>query len=322
MPQAQNVPITLSILEPTSMTERPITVRQHFQALHDMATSSDKELTDDIAASLFASLDRVWISTHRERLTSHTFFDNLKIFLLIRGGIEPSSPAAVPVIAQVKALTRMRLRLLEERGSGDDRGKMHGGQVVSNLQQINTPAEATSSAGPERWGVSVSAVNMQTTRQTRSGWLAAIRANSRRHDEGRSNLCSCLVLSAATGAVESRDMSHQVSHRASRLQLLLSLISGWPLSSPLSLLDLKTTATVQGWLAFNNLTCACSTDLCCQDGTVKVEERSAHGARGFAPVDEEGPAAPTDLHMTLRSHARAVRLNRMVDGNHIQVQAH
>ena len=42
---------------------------------------------------------------------------------------------------------------------------------------------------------------------------------------------------------------------------------------------------------------------------MKVEERSAHGARGFAPVDEEGPAAPTDLDMTLRSHARAVRLN-------------
>ena len=54
VPQAQNVRITLSILEPTSMTERPITVRQHFQALRDMATSSDKELTDDKAASLFA----------------------------------------------------------------------------------------------------------------------------------------------------------------------------------------------------------------------------------------------------------------------------
>ena len=306
--QAQKVLLILPFPGPTSMTERQLTVTQHFQALHDMTTWSDMELKDDKAASLFDSLDRVWIITHREKLTSPLFAENLKTFLLIRGGIAPSSPEAVPVIAHVKALTRMRLRLLEERGPGYGRDKKNGRQVTSNLQQINTPAEATSSAGSERRGATVSAVNMQTTRRTRSGWLAEIRTHSRRHDEGRPNLSSSLVLSDTKSAVESRDMSHHQSHGAARLLYLVPLMRGWSLSLPLSLLFQKTSATVHDWLASHGLTCECSATLCGQDGIEQVAASPTHGPRGPAPADAEGPAAQTDSHRTLSLHARADRL--------------
>ena len=135
----------------------PLTVTQHFQELNDLTTWSDTELKDDKAASLFDSLDRLWIVTHREKLTSPLFAENLKTFLLIRGGIAPSSPEAVPVIAHVKALTRMRLRLLEERGPGYGHDKRKGRQVKADLQQTSTSAEATSSASSERRGATVSA---------------------------------------------------------------------------------------------------------------------------------------------------------------------
>ena len=289
------------------MTERQLTVTQHFQALHDMTTWSDMELKDDKAASLFDSLDRVWIITHREKLTSPLFAENLKTFLLIRGGIAPSSPEAVPVIAHVKALTRMRLRLLEERGPGYGRDKQNGRQVKSNLQQINTPAEATSSAGSERRGATVSAVDMQTTRRTRSGWLAEIRAHSRRHDEGRPNLSSSLVLSDTKSAVESRDMSHHQSHGAARLLYLVPLMRGWSLSLPLSLLFQKTSATVHDWLASHGLTCECSATLCGQDGIEQVAASPTHVPRGPAPADAEGPAAQTDSRRTLSLRAGSAK---------------
>ena len=67
VPQAQQEYSAFSIHTLASMTERPLTVTQHLQALHDMATSSGMEGMDDKAASLFASLDRVWIETHREK---------------------------------------------------------------------------------------------------------------------------------------------------------------------------------------------------------------------------------------------------------------
>ena len=81
--------------------------------------------------------------------------------LLIRGRIAPSSPEAVPVIAHVKALTRMRLRLLEERGPGYGHDERKGRQVKADLQQTSTSAEATSSASSERRGATVSAANVR-----------------------------------------------------------------------------------------------------------------------------------------------------------------
>ena len=88
--------------QPASMSQRPLTITQHLQALHDMVHLSDIEQADDKAADLFASLDRVWQTTRREKLTTQSFADNLKTFLLIRGGIAPSSPAAEPVTDLVR----------------------------------------------------------------------------------------------------------------------------------------------------------------------------------------------------------------------------
>ena len=166
VPQAQQEYSAFSIHTLASMTERPLTVTQHLQALHDMATSSGMEGMDDKAASLFASLDRVWFETHREKLTSPAFAENLKTFMLIRGGIAPSSPEAVPIVARAKAMTKLRLRLHVERGSDHGRDPEKGGQV-------DTSAQATSSVPLERRGVIVSAALKQTHRQTRSGWMAA-----------------------------------------------------------------------------------------------------------------------------------------------------
>ena len=232
---------------------------------------------------------------------SPAFAENLKTFLLIRGGIAPSSPEAVPVVARVKALTKLRLRLLVERGSDYGRDPEKGGQV-------NTPAEATSSVPLERRGVKVSAALKQTPRQTRSGWLAANRNNSRSQDVSRTQLRGSPVLTDTRDAVESRDWSYWVSHRAARLQRLASLFTGGSFSQPLSLLIQNAPVTVTNWLALKNLTFGCSADPYCQDGAEKDVERPSQGSGGPAPADVEGPAALTDSRSVFSLHSREYRL--------------
>ena len=224
--KAQKVCSDLPTRQPASMSQRPLTITQHLQALHDMVHLSDIEQADDKAADLFASLDRVWQTTHREKLTTQSFADNLKTFLLIRGGIAPSSPAAEPVTDLVKALTRLRLRLLVERGPGYGHTMKDGGQVQPNVQTTTTPEEAAPLADSGRRGVFVSTVATQTPLTTCTGWLAAIRAHSCHHDWKRSTLCCNLALYGTRGANESWNMSRRESYRTERWRLLVSFPGG------------------------------------------------------------------------------------------------
>ena len=236
---------------------------QHLQALHDMATSSGMQGMDDKAANLFASLDRIWFEMHREKLTSPAFVENLKTFMLIRGGIAPSSPEAVPIVARAKAMTKLRLRLHMERGSNHGRDPEKGGQV-------DTSAQATSSVPLERRGVIVSAALKQTHRQTRSGWMAASSDNTRSRDVSRTQLRGGPVLIDARGAGEGRDGSYWMSHRAAGLQRLASLLTGGSFAQPLRLIIQNALVTMTNWLALQILAYGLSADPYRQDTALQI----------------------------------------------------
>ena len=294
--KAQKGCSVLPARQPAIMAQRSLTITQHFQALRDMVNTSDTELTDDKAADLFASLDREWQTTRRAKLTTQSFADNLKTFILIRGGIAPSSPDAAPVTDLVQALTRLRIRLLVERGPSYGRTKEDAGQGQPDSQTPITSGEAPSLDESGRQGVFVSTMTVHTPLQTCTGRLAAIRAHSCHHDWSRCTLCSHPVSHGAQGASENWNMSRRGSDRARRWPTLVSLLfERRPTSPPTSPRAQNATAIMKAAL---NATCfsqTCSTDQYCQAGEGPVKTSPLRGANGPTPDDEAGLAVALKL---------------------------